>query len=87
MPHRYFAQQVRGADAFLSPADSRHLCVVLRGRPGEEVTLSLIHILIGIQVNGPMLFFEIRHQGFDEAFHLPVLGAPFAVRNVLQFVG
>ncbi len=39
MPHRYFAQQVRGADAFLAPADSRHLCVVLRGRPGEEVTV------------------------------------------------
>lgn len=37
MPHRYFSSQIDGTNAWLSGPDARHLCVVLRAKPGDEV--------------------------------------------------
>lgn len=39
MPHRYFTTDIRGGQAALGPEDSRHLCRVLRARPGQAVVL------------------------------------------------
>ena len=39
MPHRYFTTEIQGQQAFLSGADARHLAVVLRAKPGMNVTL------------------------------------------------
>lgn len=39
MPHRYFTTEIQDARAFLSGADARHLAVVLRAKPGMNVTL------------------------------------------------
>lgn len=39
MPHRYFATEIQDGRAFLSGADARHLAVVLRAKPGMNVTL------------------------------------------------
>lgn len=39
MPHRYFTTEIHDGQAVLSPADSRHLCRVLRARAGQAVTL------------------------------------------------
>ncbi|WP_367924830.1 16S rRNA (uracil(1498)-N(3))-methyltransferase [uncultured Ruthenibacterium sp.] len=39
MPHRYFTTEIETDRAFLSGADARHLAVVLRAKPGMNVTL------------------------------------------------
>ena len=39
MPHRYFTTEIQNDRAFLSGADARHLAVVLRAKPGMNVTL------------------------------------------------
>lgn len=39
MPHRYFTTEIQDGRAFLSGADARHLAVVLRAKPGMNVTL------------------------------------------------
>lgn len=39
MPHRYFTTEIQDDRAFLSGADARHLAVVLRAKPGMNVTL------------------------------------------------
>lgn len=37
MPHRYFSSEISTGKVWLSEADSRHLCVVMRAQAGQEV--------------------------------------------------
>ena len=39
MPHRYFSTEITQGRAWLSEADSRHLCVVMRAQAGQAVTV------------------------------------------------
>ena len=39
MPHRYFSTEITQGRAWLSEADSRHLCVVMRAQAGQTVTV------------------------------------------------
>ena len=39
MPHRYFSTEITQGRAWLSEADSRHLCVVMRAQAGQVVTV------------------------------------------------
>ena len=39
MPHRYFSKEFAQGMAWLSEADSRHLCVVMRAQAGQTVTV------------------------------------------------
>ena len=39
MPHRYFSKEFAHGMAWLSEADSRHLCVVMRAQAGQAVTV------------------------------------------------
>ena len=39
MPHRYFSTEITQGRAWLSEADSHHLCVVMRAQAGQAVTV------------------------------------------------
>lgn len=39
MPHRYFTADIGAGTAVLSGPDAKHLCVVMRAKPGDEVTV------------------------------------------------
>jgi 16S rRNA (uracil1498-N3)-methyltransferase len=39
MPHRYFSSHIQDGTAFLAEGDAKHLCVVMRAKPGDMVTV------------------------------------------------